>query len=87
MYADSYQTDFIIAGPVIDEDQCYYNVEHNGWVNDIKAASTFPKEIMLEKLPLDTTGIMELTAEGQFVNFYEIEGNPLFNNENHNPWD
>lgn len=63
------ETQFIIAGPIEDEEQLWWSNEY-GWVPGIGQATTLPKEILTDPLPIEATGIMEITMKMEYVTFY-----------------
>ena len=64
------ETQFLITGPVIDEEQTYWNNDR-GWVPFLVEGTTLPKKILTTPLPQGATGIMELTMLGEYVGFYQ----------------
>jgi hypothetical protein len=59
---------FVIAGPVINEEQTWWNNDQ-GWVDDFFRATTLPVDILLSPLPLGATGILRMTMEGKPLGF------------------
>jgi len=64
-----FDTQFIIAGPVLNEEQTWWNNDHD-WVTDFENATTFPKDILTTTLPMGATGIMEVKMDFTPVGFY-----------------
>ena len=64
------ETQFIICGPVVDEEQTYWHNER-GWVVLLSNATTLPREILTSPLPPGASGIMELTMLGEYVRFLQ----------------
>jgi len=62
------ETQFIIAGPVMSEEQTWWNNDQ-GWTPDFTEATTLPRDILTSSLPPGATGIMELTMLGENVRF------------------
>ena len=60
---------FVVCGPISNEEQTYWHNEHE-WITDLDKATTFPKAIMALPLPSGATGIMELTMLGEYVSFF-----------------
>lgn len=61
-------TQFIVTGPVVNEEQTYWNNDLQ-WVTFLAEATTFPHDILTSLLPVGATGIMELTLDGEYVRF------------------
>lgn len=62
------ETQFIVAGPVVNEEQTYWNNDRQ-WVTFLAEATTFPHDILTSPLPIGSSGIMELTLLGEYVRF------------------
>jgi len=62
------QTQFVIAGPVENEEQTWWN-NNQGWISDFTEATTLPSDVLTSSLPHGATGIMEVTEEGEVVRF------------------
>lgn len=64
------KTQFVITGPVTNEEQTYWNMDRQ-WVTYLAEATTFPHDILTSPLPPGSSGVMELTLTGEYVKFYE----------------
>lgn len=63
------ETQFVIAGPVENEEQLWWHNEL-GWITKFECATTLPKQILTSPLPPGATGIMEITMDWEAVGFY-----------------
>lgn len=63
------ETQFIIAGPIQNEEQLWWN-NHQGWISGLENATTLPKQILTSPLPPGGVGVMEITMNMEFVAYY-----------------
>lgn len=61
---------FIIAGPIQDEEQYWWSNDL-GWTSDQTEATTFPKGILTETLPVGARGLLEMTMKGEPIGFLQ----------------
>lgn len=68
------ESQFVIAGKQHGE-PVYWNNEL-GWIDDLTEATTFPKGILGESLPLGAESVLELTLTGEHVACYSCTPPP-----------
>jgi hypothetical protein len=62
------ESQFVISGKEHGEPVYWSN--ELGWIDDVTEATTFPKGILGEPLPVGSEGVLELTLTGEHVAFY-----------------
>lgn len=63
---------FLICGPIGDDDAPTYWNNDQGWVSDSREATTLPRQILTSPLPEGSVGILELTMFGFPVSYFEL---------------
>lgn len=66
---------FVIAGPIESEEQLWWNNE-KGWV-EFKDATPLPPAILDSPLPPGATGVMEITEDWCYVDFFPVTPSPV----------
>jgi hypothetical protein len=62
-------TQFVITGPIVDDELLYWNNDW-GWTS-LEEATTFDKEIMTVPLPVEGSGVMEVSMIKEPVKYYQ----------------
>jgi len=69
------KTEFVILGPIVDEEATYWNVPNWAWTKEYFDATTFDKEIMTSPLPEGGVGYMEIVKGTEYpVGVYNEKG-------------
>jgi hypothetical protein len=62
---------FVIVGPDDGSNQLFFKLNAPSMWVPLGEATHFPVEVLNETLPPGASGIMELTPQGDYVNFYK----------------